>query len=152
MTIAAHFEDAAPEKDRRHAPRRALRLDVEGQTPAAQAARASIQDLSRTGALIETSTRMAVGDCFELDLPHAGSVEASVVWNSGRFYGCQFRKQISPAALSAALLRARPNPADEVAHTSAELANEVHDLNQQVQNMLADMDRALNRMRGSEEL
>ena len=55
---------------------------------------------------------MLVGAIFEVDLPQAGKVEATVVWNSGEFYGCQFELPISPAALSAAQLQSEPVKTD----------------------------------------
>ena len=51
---------------------------------------------------------MHEGDDLEVELPEVGFTPAVVVWNSGPFYGCQFRQRISQAAISAALLRSRP--------------------------------------------
>jgi hypothetical protein len=146
MAIPAYFQELSPDIDRRAADRRALRLDVEGRTPAATDAQASIHDLSHTGALLETDAHLAVGESFQLELPHAGTVEAVIVWSSSRFYGCQFKQPIAAAALSAALLLSRPQAA-QTSPSSSGLADEVHDLNDQVARMLKDLDRALKRLR-----
>ncbi|HEX8839046.1 MAG TPA: PilZ domain-containing protein [Sphingomicrobium sp.] len=123
MPMLAHFEDLSPRSDRRRAFRRALKLGVaDGEQSA------TVHDLSLTGALIETSVPMLVGQTFEVDLPQAGKVDATIVWNSGEYYGCQFDLPIPPSALSAALLRsppappgAAPNPVRELKELSAEV-------------------------------
>ena len=100
MPMVAYFEERPPAADRRRSVRRALRL---GAATGDAGQLATIHDLSLTGALLETSVPMLVGATFEVELPQAGTVEASVMWNSGEFYGCQFALPISPAVLSAAL-------------------------------------------------
>lgn len=64
-----------------------------------------IHDLSTTGLLIETSAELFGGEPIEVDLAEAGSRQATIVWNSGRFFGCQFIEAIPGAAVSSALLR-----------------------------------------------
>jgi hypothetical protein len=103
MPLNAHFLEVSPAPDRRRYLRRALKLGAGGSGEPV-----TVHDLSLTGALIETSEPMLVGAIFEVDLPQAGKVEATVVWNSGEFYGCQFELPISPAALSAAQLQSEP--------------------------------------------
>ena len=126
MPMLAHFEQLSPE-NRRHTARRALMLGVgTGTDPV------TILDLSLTGALLETSIPMLVGSTFEVELPLAGRVEATVVWSSGEYYGCQFELPIAPSALSAALLQAesaasgkvepfRPDPMSELQYLSSEI-------------------------------
>ena len=101
MPMLAYFVERAPEGDRRRSARRSLRLG------AGSGAAITILDLSLTGALLETSIPMLVGAEFEVELPHAGNVKASILWNSGEFYGCQFDLPIPPSSLSAAFLQAR---------------------------------------------
>jgi hypothetical protein len=85
---------------------------------------------------------MLVGAAFELDLPQAGKVEAEIVWNSGEFYGCQFRLPIAPSALSAALLQSQPgDPA-----ASHDPLSELRELNDEVERLAMKMDRALRRL------
>jgi len=45
--------------------------------------RVTVHDLSLTGVLLETSVPMLVGAIFDIELPEIGTVEATVVWNSG---------------------------------------------------------------------
>src|SRR4051794_13317591 len=116
MAMLAHFEEPAEASgDRRGSARRALQLEVESQGHGK--ARVTIHDLSLTGVLIETSTPLTAGEAFEVDLLQAGKVEASVVWSSGEFYGCQFTAPISTAALGAALLRSPPDAKPPVSPT-----------------------------------
>lgn len=138
MPMLAYFVERAPEGDRRRSVRRSLRLG------AGSGEAITILDLSLTGALLETSIPMLVGAEFEVELPHAGNVKASILWNSGEFYGCQFNLPISPAALSAALLQsapengADPQPADPVA--------ELRELNAEVERLALRMEGALERL------
>jgi hypothetical protein len=86
---------------------------------------------------------MLVGAIFEIELPHAGSVEATVVWNSGEFYGCQFELPIAPAALSAAQLQAQPQTSESV---PADPLAELRDLNTEVERLALRMESALARL------
>ena len=138
MPMVAYFEERAPATDRRRAVRRALKLGV---AAADGAELVTILDLSLTGALLETSVPMLVGATFEVELPHAGTVEASVIWNSGEYYGCQFTLPITPAALSAALLQAEANPPAE-----HDPIAELKQLNSEVERLAWKMDNALRRL------
>jgi hypothetical protein len=137
MAMLAHFEELEPNGDRRRSPRRALRLGT-----GAGDESVTVHDLSLTGALLETSVPMLVGAAFEIELPHAGKVEAEIVWNSGEFYGCQFSLPIPPSALSAALLQSQPR---EPAAGNDPLA-ELRELNDEVEQLALKMDRALRRL------
>ena len=139
MPMLAHFEDLAAQNDRRRYVRRALKLGT-----GAGGEQVTIHDLSLTGALLETSVPMLVGAIFEVDLPQAGSVEATIVWNSGEFYGCQFELPITPAVLSAALLQSQPRSA----HTPAvaDPIIELQDLNAEVERLALKMESALKRL------
>ena len=80
---------------------------------------------------------------FEVELPHAGTIEASVIWNSGEYYGCQFALPITPAALSAALLQADGHPP---AHAAHDPIAEPKLLNSEVERLAWKMDTALRRL------
>jgi hypothetical protein len=134
--MLAHFE---PKGDRRRSARRSLRLGI-----SAGADLVTIHDLSLTGALVETSTAMLVGATFEFDLPQAGAVHATVVWNSGEYYGCQFDQPIPSAALSAALLQSAPQKArDAVA--------ELHDLNTDIERLSERLEEVLKRLTANDQ-
>jgi hypothetical protein len=138
MPMVAYFQERQPLTDRRRSIRRALHLGVGGDGEPV-----TIHDLSLTGALLETSVPMLVGAIFEVELPHAGTVEASVIWNSGEYYGCQFALPISPAALSAALLQAEPQGEADPAHDPIA---ELKQLNSEVEKLAWKMDNALRRL------
>ena len=141
MPMIAHFEDLEPKDDRRRYLRRGLRLGTDaGGEPV------TIRDLSLTGALLETSVPMLVGAIFEIDLPITGSIEATVVWNSGEFYGCQFELPISPAALSAALLQSDPRNGQTPSEKKADPLSELRELNTDVERLALKMDRALKKL------
>jgi len=109
MTISARLR-VTPAANRRGWTRRSLSLVSSLQGTGADV---TIHDVSPTGLLIETPAQLAVFDDLEIELPEAGFTSALVVWNSGRFYGCQFKARISQAAVSAALLRSPPARADD---------------------------------------
>ena len=100
MGMLAHVDFDPQTDEQRRTPRRTLRLDVEG------GGAATIRNLSHQGLLIETTDGLEVGDRVSLELPIAGEAQAQVIWARAPFYGCEFARPISRAAISAALLRA----------------------------------------------
>lgn len=139
MPMLAHFEELPQQNERRRSARRALKLGV-----GAGGDKVTILDLSLTGALLETSVPMLVGANFEVDLPQGGRIEATIVWNSGEFYGCQFELPISPSVLSAALLQSTPATAETAA---PDPLAELQELNAQVEMLAFKMDNALQRLK-----
>lgn len=113
MSLRAQLEIEPEKGERRSSHRRKLRLQAEGGGVSSTQTQVVIQDLSEEGLLIESPIPLASGDVLDVHVPEAGVVQAEVAWTSGRFYGCRFRKKISTAAVSAALLcspgRANPN-------------------------------------------
>ena len=89
-------------RNRRAAPRRQLSL---GAVLPETGDEAVIHDLSSTGILIETKADLATFEQLHLELSEVGPVVATVIWNSGQYFGCEFHKPIPQAAISAALLR-----------------------------------------------
>lgn len=101
LPLLAEIWTDAPALDERSAPRRTLWLEV----PAYSSRRANealIHNLSEKGLLLETSGELAVGEAFQVDLPHAGANSAI----RGQFAGCEFLSPVTKAAVSAALLLA----------------------------------------------
>jgi hypothetical protein len=139
MAMLAFFEEQ-PLNDRRRTVRRSLHLGGGGSGEPV-----TIHDLSLTGALIETSIPMLVGAMFEIELPQTGKVAATVVWNSGEYYGCQFDLPIAPSVLSAALLQAAPRAAPNP-NLSPDPINELKELNAEVERLAWKMENALNRL------
>ena len=106
MLIHARLEQTKP-GNRRATARRKISLKSSLQVTGDFVA---IHDFSATGMLIETATNLQLLGSVDIDLPEAGATQAFVVWNSGRYYGCQFKEPLSKAVVSAALLRSEPKP------------------------------------------
>jgi PilZ domain len=141
MRLFAHFD--SPEGDRRRAARRILRLGV-----GAAGDWVTVRDISLTGLLLETSSAMAVGARFELELPRAGAITAVVVWSSGTFYGCEFDQPISQAALSAAVLQSPYAVTGELSPAARDAAAELRRLNSEMDRIAERLDRTIERLRG----
>ena len=139
MPVVAHFEDRELEHDRRRSVRRALKLGA-----AAAGESVTIRDISLTGMLLETTTPMLVGASFEVELAQAGAVSALIVWNSGEFYGCEFDRPVSPAAVSAARLQSAPT--DGATEATPDPLAELRELNAEVEQISARLDRAIERL------
>ena len=142
MPLLAHFDELEPQ-ERRRAARRALRLGVGPTHPGSGMEEVTVHDLSLTGALLETSIPMLVGAIFEVELPQAGLIEAEIVWSSGEFYGAQFSLPITPAVLSAALLKAQPATPPEAPNDPLD---ELRQLNAEVEELSLKMESALARL------
>lgn len=110
MALLAQIEWGERVANMRNASRRKLSLVARGATAAQEFATVIIHDLSETGALIETKVELAPGEPLEIDIQEAGAAAATVVWNSGRFFGCQFEQRLPKAAVSAAMLRNAARP------------------------------------------
>ena len=101
MAFPARIEAIA---DPRQSPRTCLRLTISARLGPNQKS-VMVHDLSATGLLIETPSRVRLGDEIMVELPECEQAPARVVWSSGAFYGCQFVKPVSPAVVSAAQLK-----------------------------------------------
>lgn len=148
MTLLARFEETGREGERRESDRRALRLTITANLADIADSPVTIHDLSESGMLLEAGLPLATGERFEAFLPLVGAVEATVVWNSGDFYGCQFAGPVPRAAVSAALLKSVPNaaPAKRPAAASEDLLSQLRDLNSQVDDIGVQLDRTIDRL------
>ena len=115
LPLSAVLRVDAPLLDSRRTARRMLSLDVPVEV-SAEATEALIHNISETGLLIETALAVDVGEALHVDLPHVGPTRARVVWTHDQLVGCEFLSPISPAAISAALLR---NPFQSTAGAEA---------------------------------
>lgn len=104
MRISARLQ-ITPSADRRDWQRRRLSLGSSLQSTGDDV---TIHDISASGMLIETAAELAVFDALEIELPETGITPALVIWNSGRYFGCEFKQGLSQGAISAALLRSLP--------------------------------------------
>lgn len=105
----AKFSGPDVSRDRRGAARRTLRL-VTRTAGTDTAGDVLILDLSTTGMMIETAEALAIDDIIEVELPEAGPLAARVLWRREAFAGCEFLSRAPVGAVSAALLRAAPQP------------------------------------------
>jgi hypothetical protein len=104
MAISARLQHV-PAADRRSSPRRKLSLSSSLQFSGDAV---TILDFSSTGMLIETAAELLPFDSLQIDLPEVGFRQAVIIWNSGRYYGCELNEPVPQAAISAALLRSAP--------------------------------------------
>jgi hypothetical protein len=111
VTVSALLQNV-PAADQRSSPRRKLCLGSSLQTSGDAV---TILDFSATGMLIETAAELLPFDSLQIDLPEVGFQQAVIIWNSGRYYGCEFRERVPQAAISAALLRSPPAKLDTLA-------------------------------------
>lgn len=109
--LHASFADRS---EQRASDRRVLRLEARAATPAGEGG-IQVHNLSRTGMLVEAATDVPVGTNIEVELPGGARHEAQVVWSDEGLFGCRFAKPLSQATLSAALLRAVPQAAEDAA-------------------------------------
>ena len=107
--MLAHLETSSARANRRGSDRHFLKLRLPGVTLRDNGVVVLVHDLSLTGLLIEAPADLSVGADLQIELPETGVRDARVVWNSGRYFGCEFHTPISKGGLSAALLKSPPN-------------------------------------------
>ena len=136
MAIKAHLDQTAavsavPGQTPRGAPRRALWLETSGffGTNGGEtiAANVTVHNISADGLLLETGVALAEGEELALDLPHAGTVVATVAWRSAQLYGCAFAQPLGPAALAAAQLQGFAAGGPKVGAFAADQTSPLHD-------------------------
>jgi len=94
---------------RRGAARREVTLRGRGAGAAGTATEVLIHNLSESGVLLESATKLAVGEKIVIDLPDLERISAKVVWASDELFGCAFDRPVPHAAVSAAQLRSAPD-------------------------------------------
>lgn len=111
MALKAHLENVPShdgDQEQRKHERRALFLEARGLLPGGLEANVIIHNVSTGGLLLETQMPLASDEKLVLDLPEAGPIRASVVWQSGLLFGCAFEQPLSEQAMAAVQLRADP--------------------------------------------
>ena len=144
MSLVAHLEPERATSERRSSARRKLRLELEPQGSAGS--RVMIHDLSEQGMLLETDARLADGETVDLVIPEAGSAAATIVWNSGRYFGCRFENPLTSAAVSAALLRSPPPVDDERKRAIHDAVGELQSLAKVVDQIAGEVERAIGKI------
>jgi len=92
--------------ERRYASRKPVSLSLKAVVDGEERV-LSVRDLSQTGFLAEASPALEVDQTVELELPHEGRKNATVVWAGEALAGCTFVGTISRASYSAALLKSQ---------------------------------------------
>jgi PilZ domain len=120
----------APQVDSRGYRRRSLHL-TSNATSNAASHRVLIHDLSENGMMIETSAPFEIGERFDVELPETGNVTVTVVWRDGFRLGCEFERNLSRAAVSAAQLLSPFHPSVQQAFdVNASIENATHHVDQ----------------------
>ena len=113
-----------------------------------------IHDLSEEGMLLESSVALRTGERLDLLIPEAGSAAATIVWSSGRFFGCKFERPLSTAAVSAALLRGpaqSPPPRSENESALYVAMVELKALAKEIERITDSVDRAIHKLNKNRE-
>lgn len=105
MRIRATLTTPLDGPDRRAKRRHVLHLDV-AISVGEQGTDASVHDLSTRGLRIETDDKLEVGEQLVIELLDKTAVEAEVIWNSGRSYGCRFVTPVSQGVIGSIVLQA----------------------------------------------
>lgn len=110
--------------DQRGSPRRRLSLDAAGKIGSAWMLGIRVLDLSETGILLESDTRLSMDERFEVCLPLTGMRVAHVVWAGENTFGCQFDEPIEPAIVAAVGLPGGRSPVLSLASGHSEPAGD----------------------------
>ena len=149
MPLRAQLEIEPTAGERRSTPRRKLRLEAAGASASSAQTQVVIHDLSEEGLLVESPVPLADGELLEVVIPEAGTAQAEVTWNSGRFFGCKFKQPISTAAVSAALLR---SPAPTQSRPNTEVVQraliELEALSFSIKQITRIVDKAIDQLTG----
>jgi hypothetical protein len=145
MPLFAHLDPEKEKAERRSSRRRKLRLRANPE--ASGGAQVVIHDLSERGMLLESAAALIVGETLDLIIPEAGSARATIVWNSGPYFGCRFEKPLASSAVSAASLRSPPSPSDEERKQAIYNAvAELHSLARTVEQITDQVERTIDRI------
>ncbi len=125
MSNLAYEEEQSQRKANRASTRRALKLQSVTVTAGQNSGRGTVLDLSENGMLLEVGKPITISSNIQVDLPETGNVQATVVWSSGHYLGCQFAEPLSRRVVSASLLRAEPRTTP---YTGIESYIKTHDL------------------------
>jgi hypothetical protein len=146
MSLRAQLDTEPDKGERRASTRRKLRLEAEGATASSSQTQVVIHDLSEEGLLVESPIPLVTGELLEVVIPEAGSAQAEVTWDGGRFYGCKFKEPISTAAVSAALLRSPTSKSERNAEVVEKALIELEALSFAIKRVTKAVDQAIDRL------
>lgn len=105
MVLRAHLDPVAAVFDDRRDARRAMQLETSGTLGSGHEANVTVHNLSAVGLLLETDLPLETGEVLAIELPDVGPVDAAIVWQSERLYGCAFTDALPEGTLAAAQLQ-----------------------------------------------
>jgi PilZ domain-containing protein len=146
MSLRAQLDTEPDKGERRSSRRRKLRLETEGASASSSQTQVIIHDLSEEGLLVESPIPLVTGELLEVVVPEAGTAQAEVTWDGGRFYGCKFREPISTAAVSAALLRSPTSKSERNAEVVEKALIELEALSFAIKRVTKAVDQAIDRL------
>ena len=146
MSLRAQLDTEPHKGERRSSRRRKLRLETEGASASSSQTQVIIHDLSEEGLLVESPIPLVTGELLEVVIPEAGTAQAEVTWDGGRFYGCKFREPISTAAVSAALLRSPTSKSERNAEVVEKALIELEALSFAIKRVTKAVDQAIDRL------
>lgn len=104
MSIDPVIEQSPATGEKRETARWPIRLEVPGAL-GDEPADVTVHDISTAGMLIETRSKLKLGQVVLVSLPEAGTVATRVVWQDDPLFGCRFDEALPQAAVSATRLR-----------------------------------------------
>lgn len=146
MSLRAQLDTEPDKGERRASRRRKLRLSAEGASASSSQTQVVIHDLSEEGLLVESPIPLVTGELLEVVIPEAGTAQAEVTWDGGRFYGCKFKEPISTAAVSAALLRSPTSKSERNAEVVEKALIELEALSFAIKRVTKAVDQAIDRL------
>ena len=146
MSLRAQLDTEPDKGERRSSRRRKLRLEAEGVSASSSQTQVVIHDLSEEGLLVESPIPLVTGELLEVVIPEAGSAQAEVTWDGGRFYGCKFKEPLSTAAVSAALLRSPTERSERNAEVVEKALIELEALSFAIKRVTKAVDQAIDRL------
>jgi len=145
MALLAHLDLSASPTERRSSQRRRLRLESnhgEAGTPVV------IHDISEQGMLLESEGPLSAGEQIDVLIPESGPAKASVMWTSGRYFGCRFDPPIPTSAVSGALLRSPVRPSGEERQRAlTEALAELRGLAREIEQITDRVDAAIDELK-----
>ena len=145
MAFTGRLSTLPKTANRRGFARRLLSLRGSASTAVETGIPILVQDLSRSGLLIQTREHLSVGDVLRVELPGNPVIEAKIVWQRGSLVGCRFREALSQGSFSAALLRSEPvgTLSETTAPGLSDALFELQDLEQRVRSLRDTIERRL---------
>lgn len=110
MAIPAYLEDQSGSASKRRKTSCDLKLQMNGARPRKSNSPVLVHDVSTHGLLLETDLAVPPGVKIAIELPHAGTTTATVIWRSEKLLACQFDAPVSIGALGATELQSAVHP------------------------------------------